>query len=178
MLKTIIFALIALLLAAIAVLVIVQPTKSLTTAIDIDAPPERVWQVLTDFAAYPQWNPFVRRLAGEPRAGARLEADIGNPGSEPMTFTPIVLVADAPHEFRWRGSLSVPRLFIGEHYFLLKPRSDGGTHLVHGELFKGALIPVMGEGFWNDTRRGLEAMNIAMKARAEALPGPQVQSSR
>ena len=46
--------------------------KEIHTEIEIHAPAERVWQVLTDFAAYPQWNSFIRRVEGEIRAGARL----------------------------------------------------------------------------------------------------------
>jgi uncharacterized membrane protein len=34
--------------------------------IHMKAPAQRVWQVLTDFAAYPEWNPFIRRVNGRP----------------------------------------------------------------------------------------------------------------
>jgi uncharacterized protein YndB with AHSA1/START domain len=34
--------------------------KELHTEIEIDASAERVWDILTDFASYPQWNPFIR----------------------------------------------------------------------------------------------------------------------
>jgi hypothetical protein len=151
----------------VAALFALQPRHSLLTEIVIAAPPERVWRELTDFASYPQWNPFVRRIKGEARAGTRLEAVIGNPGSEPMTLTPEVLVAEPPREFRWLGSLSVPGIFSAEHYFVLEPHA-GGTRLVHGEHFWGALVPFMGAGFWDATRSGLVAMNEGLKARAEA----------
>jgi uncharacterized protein YndB with AHSA1/START domain len=40
--------------------------KQLRAQIDIHASPQRVWQVLTDFGAYPQWNPFMTRADGPP----------------------------------------------------------------------------------------------------------------
>lgn len=46
-------------------------TKQLASTIDIDASPQRVWQVLTDFAAYPDWNPFIVRAEGRPEEGVR-----------------------------------------------------------------------------------------------------------
>ena len=33
--------------------------RAVGASIEIDAPIERVWQVLTDVAAYPSWNPFT-----------------------------------------------------------------------------------------------------------------------
>ena len=55
--------------------------RELRSEIEIDAPPERVWAVVTDFAAYPEWNPFIRRISGELREGARLEVRIAPPGA-------------------------------------------------------------------------------------------------
>ncbi|HWC70427.1 MAG TPA: SRPBCC family protein [Actinomycetota bacterium] len=50
--------------------------RELRTEIEIDAPPEQVWQVLTDFGAYPDWNPFIRSIEGEPQVGSRLNVRI------------------------------------------------------------------------------------------------------
>ena len=36
--------------------------RELRAEIEIAAPPERVWRVLSDFDAYPDWDPFIRSI--------------------------------------------------------------------------------------------------------------------
>ena len=43
--------------------------KELRTEIEIQASDKRVWQLLTDFASFPQWNPFIRQAKGEVKVG-------------------------------------------------------------------------------------------------------------
>jgi uncharacterized protein YndB with AHSA1/START domain len=74
--------------------------KELHSEIEINAPAERVWEVLTDFASYPKWNPFITRISGEPTTGERLEVRIEPPGGRAMTFKPTVLKAEANREQR------------------------------------------------------------------------------
>ena len=45
-------------------------TKQLQAEVEVQASAERVWEVLTDFATYPQWNPFIVKASGEPVPGA------------------------------------------------------------------------------------------------------------
>ena len=44
--------------------------KQLSAEIEVQASPDRVWEVLTDFAAYHQWNPFVVQATGRTRSPA------------------------------------------------------------------------------------------------------------
>ena len=50
--------------------------KELRCKIEIEPPAERVSQVLTDFAAYPEWNPFIRRVNGRPEVEEQLVVSI------------------------------------------------------------------------------------------------------
>ncbi len=65
----------------------------LSTTIEINAPADRVWTILMDFPRYPNWNPFLRQIDGEPTVGNRITARIQPPGGKAMTFKPTVLVA-------------------------------------------------------------------------------------
>jgi hypothetical protein len=135
--------------------------------IEIDATPSRVWSALTDFAQFPDWNPFVRYIEGEPRRGERLRVTIASPGGRQMTFTPTVLAADTTRELRWLGRFLMPGLFDGEHYFMIEALEQGRSRLVHGERFTGLLVPFLRRGLDRSTRAGFVAMNAALKKRLE-----------
>jgi hypothetical protein len=139
------------------------PSDRLDTVIDIAAPPAAVWRVLTDFAGYAAWNPFIRQAEGQARAGARLSATMHPTGRKPMTFRPVITRADTGVALVWRGRLPIPGLFGGEHAFLLAATATG-TRLDHSESFRGLLVPFLKAEVF---RKDFEAMNAALKARVE-----------
>ncbi len=141
--------------------------KELKTAIAIDAAPSVVWQILMDFPAYPDWNPFIRSIQGQALPGAQLVARLQPPGGQAMTFKPTVLVADPEREFRWRGKLIVPGLFDGEHRFQIESLAANRVQFIHSEQFSGLLVPLLAKSLDTNVRQGFEAMNRALKARAE-----------
>jgi hypothetical protein len=144
------------------------PMKVLHSEIEIDAPAKRVWRMLTDFASYPQWNPFIRTISGQPTKGERLEVRIEPPGGRGMTFKPKVLTAEPNRELRWLGHLLVPGLFDGEHSFIIQPLEENRVRFVQREAFKGVLVPLFARSLDENTQRGFEEMNRALKERAEA----------
>jgi hypothetical protein len=139
----------------------------LRTEIDIEAPRQRVWNALTDFARFPEWNPFVLAVEGEPEKGVRLQVTLRTSAGGEMTFRPVVLAAERERELRWRGRLLLPGLFDGERYFQLSDGSPGLTRLVHGERFSGLLVPWVRVSLERDTRQRFVAMNRAVKRRLE-----------
>ena len=134
--------------------------------IEIDASPADVWRELSATGAYGEWNPFVRRLDGELEENARLEVEIEPPGGRSMVFKPTVLAARPGRELRWLGRLLVRGLFDGEHSFVIEPLGGGRSRFTQAERFSGLLVRPLG-GSLEKTRRGFEAMNVALKARAE-----------
>ena len=143
--------------------------KKLHSQIDIDASAGRVWDILTDFASYPQWNPFIRRIGGELKVGERLEVRLEPPDSRGITLRPKVLRAEPNRLMRWLGHLWVPGVFDGEHSLAIEPLEEYRVRFVQHEAFKGVLVRLVARSLEN-TLRGFEEMNGALKERAEALP--------
>jgi hypothetical protein len=133
--------------------------------VEIDASPERVWAVLTDFAAYPEWNPFIRSISGELREGAKLEVSIKPPGARATTFKPTVRAVVPGRELRWLGRV-FPGLFDGEHSLRIEPLDGGRSRFVQSERFSGLLVG-LAKGTLAKTEVGFEQMNAALKTRVE-----------
>jgi uncharacterized protein YndB with AHSA1/START domain len=100
--------------------------------IEIAAPPEVVWEVLTGFEQWPQWNPEVKSM--------RFEGSVA-PGSEfrwragPGTIVSTLEQVEPPRFVRWRGrTMSIKAI----HEWRLEPR-DGGTAVETEETFSGLL---------------------------------------
>jgi hypothetical protein len=145
--------------------------KELHTDIEIQASAERVWQIFTDFASLPQWNPFVRQASGNLETGARLKVRLQPPGGRAMTFRPTLLKVEPGRELRWLGHLVVPGLFDGEHSFLIEPLGPDRVRFTQREVFTGLFAFIFTGSFAANTRLGFEAMNQALKERAEQVTG-------
>jgi hypothetical protein len=143
--------------------------KTLQTEIVINAPAEKVWGIMTDFENFPQWNPFIVNLEGKPEVGTHLRAELKN-GDGVSVFKPKVLVAEENKAFEWLGSLPIPGIFNGHHYFRIETLSGGMVKFIHGEEFSGLLAGMIMNKIGEQTRDGFIAMNKALKERAEQLP--------
>jgi len=114
---------------------------TIDTAIAINAPSEKVWEKLTDFSAYPDWNPMIVRLDGYARVGSRLKFVVRQMSGKLLNLKARFKRVDPARELRWVGGL--PGIFRGEHYFVIEPTGEHSCRFRHGETFSGLLIPLL-----------------------------------
>ncbi len=150
--------------------------KELNTEIVINATPDVVWQILTDFPQFEQWNPFIRSIQGKMAEGSRLQVQIQPSGGNAMAFQPQVITVIPKRELCWLGRLLLPGLFDGEHRFCIESIQPSQVRFLHSEKFAGVLVPFLWQSLEPKARQGFEAMNQALKARAEAYPNAPSQA--
>jgi len=160
----------AVLLAPIVLLAItnILTLRSIKSEVTIDAPSEEVWKVLMNHEAYPEWNPFIKKITGSTKPGEYLETTLKTKGSDPMNFKPLVLKNQLSQEFRWKGKLGIKGIFDGEHYFILEKITPNQTKFIQGENFTGLLSGLLMRMIIKDTKVGFISMNKALKTRVEA----------
>ena len=146
--------------------------KNIYTEIEIDAPIERVWNILINFADFPAWNPFIRCIEGEPAIGQRLRASVQPQGSKSMSFATTVLVATPNKELRWVGHQFIPGIFDAEHAFCIEILGANKIRFIQKEQYKGFLVPLVPKNLEDGLRAGFVAMNQALKVRAERSVAP------
>ena len=158
------------LLAALAALVAIVTSYGVYTnvspytlqaSIQIKATPQQVWAVLTDTAAYPDWNPFIESSRGELRVGATL-TNVMHDATGNTTFTPTVLVVEPGHELRWLGKVGPGGIFDGEHTFTITQVRPGVVLFTQREDFTGVAIPFYEHRLHTDTLPMFKAMNAAL----------------
>ena len=113
--------------------------RTIETEIEINGTATQVWEVLTDFGRYPEWNPFILRIAGTLQTGSRLKAVVQTPHFPKITIRPVLLNVDAEHELRWLGHWVIPRFLTGNTFSSIE--SLGGSKSI---FCKKSCLP----GYW------------------------------
>jgi demethylmenaquinone methyltransferase / 2-methoxy-6-polyprenyl-1,4-benzoquinol methylase len=148
--------------------------RTIAAEVVVDAPPERIWSVLTDFAAYPEWNPFMFSVEGAPEAGAHLRITMQRRGGMVLRFGARVSVSDPPRELAWRGEGLKGHLLglvRGERRVVIDPIANDRSRLSMCTTFSGLLTPLMG---WVERyREAFTEMEVALKARVEEGAAPR-----
>ena len=140
------------------------PVRS-SREIGIAAPPDVVWEVLTDFDRWQEWNPEVKSMSFEgPLApGAMFRWKAG-----PGTIVSTVEEVDRPKYIRWRGrTLSISAI----HEWRFEGR-DRGTHVETDESYSGMLARLLRGSLQKQLDKALEEGLEHLKREAERRAGP------
>ena len=113
------------------------------TSIDIDAPPERVWELAMDPNCLSEWVTIHRRLHGHddgpPRKGYAMEQTLHLRGVNFKVHWELVR-CEYPFHAEWHGR--GPARSHAETEYRLTANDRGGTHFGYRNEFRGPLGPL------------------------------------
>lgn len=132
---------------------------------EIEASPERVWEVLADLAAWPQWESGILRTEGRLEPGARIR--VTSAVSPDRTFPLKVTEFDPPHAMTFEGGMPLG-LFKGVRTYRLEPRGADRTRLEMREVYSGPLSGMITRSM-PDLQPSFETFAQGLKARTEAM---------
>jgi hypothetical protein len=137
------------------------------TTFAVDAPAEKVWEVLIDFDRWAEWNPSIPSIEGEPRVGSTVAMTLAMPGRPSAKVKAKLTQVEPDRRLVWDGNIGMDRLFAGHREFLIEPQPDGTVHFTHVEEVSGLLFPLFRAVMGAAIRRHHEDLNAAVKERAE-----------
>jgi hypothetical protein len=140
-------------------------SKHIEVCTKIGAPPDTVWNILTDFDSYHEWNPMLSEVRTSLEKGATVRFLAARPDGGQLKLKARITVKNEGSELVWKGGSDL--LLSGEHYFRLHKLPDGGCRFEHGEHFRGSLLPFLAPKL-RDAERVYQAMNEALRTRAES----------
>ena len=130
--------------------------------IEIAAAPEIVWDVLTTFDRWPNWNPDVRSMSVQ---GGVAEGSVFRWKAGPGTVTSTIRFVEPPRLITWTGrTLGIKAI----HVWKLEPR-DGGTFVRTAESYDGLVARLFRGPLQTTLDRALEDGLQRLKAEAERL---------
>jgi uncharacterized protein YndB with AHSA1/START domain len=128
----------------------------------IQAPPERVWALLTNAAGFPRWNSTVTRIEGPIEAGRKLVIEV--PSAPGRVFKPTVSAFEPGRRMVWSDGMAP--MFKGVRTFTLAPGAGGETEFSMVERFSGIMLPLI-KGSLPDFGPIFEAYARDLKRAAE-----------
>jgi hypothetical protein len=137
--------------------------KEFRASTTIKASPKQIWAILTNGAAYPEWEPNTVRIDGQIAPGEKLTAwSKLSPGRAfPVRVTEFV----PEHKMTWSGGMPLG-LFTGERSFVLTPQGNGATEFTLREVFSGPLLGLIGRSL-PDLNTAFAQFAASLKSRAE-----------
>jgi len=135
----------------------------------IDARPEVVWAAITNFSAFPDWNPFHRTVETtlEPGSEFKMRVDMelqGRPKNTCRSVTEYVEFVDQKNfilTYGRRGMLPSERIQA------VRATANGQTEYVSADVIGGCLGWLIKLTFASKVERGFNAQVLALKAYVE-----------
>ena len=134
---------------------------------EIEAPCEQLWEILTDLEAYPEWNPFTRRVESTLELGDPVTLHIVL-GGKAMTRVEWISRVEPGRKISWGMQMLHRGLLNANRHQVIEPLATNRARYTTRDELSGLLTPLVMALYGKAMQEGFEAVARALKARAEA----------
>jgi hypothetical protein len=135
--------------------------------IEIDAPIERVWEILKDVDRYGDWNPFTPRVETTLRIGDPIHLHVRLIGKRLMHRVEYI-TRNQPYALGWEMKMGARFLLHAERVQTLTAIDEHRTRYVTEDCFTGWLRPLVLALFGRAMQRGFADCALGLKKAAES----------
>ncbi|HWU78949.1 MAG TPA: SRPBCC domain-containing protein [Caulobacter sp.] len=136
--------------------------------IGVQAPAEVVWEVVSDFAAWKDWNPLYRKAEGQMKIGTALTLEQHLPGEPPKVIAPMVQDWVPYEQLHWR-STRLGGFVTAIRYLEIEAMGPNNSTFSNGELFMGLLLRFVSREERRKLKVAFTEMGEAVRDRAEVI---------
>jgi uncharacterized protein YndB with AHSA1/START domain len=138
-----------------------------TATVDIDAPVDVVWSVLTDFPRYAEWNRFTPSVVCGGRLGDTVTMEVHFPGEKPRTQVEVLNVLEPPNRIAWGVTMGSRAIMVANRYQTLEPLDGGCTRYATIDYVSGLLAPLVKVMYAQKMRDGFQLFADGLKEYVE-----------
>ena len=138
--------------------------------IEIAASAGAVWAVIADLEHWSTWNPLYTSASGVPVVGSRLEMTVVLEGMKPQQASATVVTAQPGALFEY-AIIKMGGLLKSFRYVEIEVLDAERCRVANFEIMSGLVGNLLLRLAGEKVRKGLQAMNEALKHKVEGLPG-------
>lgn len=144
------------------------PSK-ISAEAEINAPPDRVWQILMDFEHYSLWNAFCPSIETDFKLGSAVEMKVRLvAGKKPIHKIEHLNLIEPGYQFAWEYSIGGRHLLKTNRYQLVEDLGDGRCRYYTTVQLCGLLAPVVSLMHGKHIREGFLDTALGLKVFAES----------
>lgn len=136
--------------------------------IRVRASAARVWDVLSDFGRYAEWNPLFPSAEGSPADGSPVRLTLKPPFGRRVELRGRIARAEPERALVLQTRMAAPGLYRCRSEFGIEAEPETeAVRLHHVQVYGGGLLSLVAGARGMKMREGCFALNLAVKRRAE-----------
>lgn len=146
-----------------------MPKFERTHSVPVAAPASVVWQVLTDFAAYPQWNPFAQQVRCDFEVGGVIDMQVALVGPRLLRQREYITAISPGRSFTYAMRPLPGGLLRSQRTQTVVPVDERSSRYEASFCLQGPLAPVVKALLGRALTRGFDGVAATVGPRAEYL---------